>query len=85
MSEYLHIDKNGIETRLTNLSTYHLKNIIKWIERKAIEGYTVRSGGGTTAQDIWYDEDIYFGEQALKLMNHDKYVDELKRRIENIK
>lgn len=75
-----HIDKNGNKILIKDLKTDHLKNIIKLIERKAKEGLIVRYGGGTTAEDIWYDEDHLFDDDAKKHMNYNDYVAELESR-----
>ena len=75
-----HTDKTGNKTLLKDLGTSHLINIIKLIERKAEEGIIERHGGGTTAEDMWYDEDHLSGKDALESMNHDDYVTELKSR-----
>ena len=40
-----HITKEGNKIKLSDLELYHLKNIIRWIERKAAEGVTFRSCG----------------------------------------
>ena len=76
-----HITKNGQKILLTDLKTDHLQNIIKWIERKAKEGLTVRMGGGTCAEDIWYDEETYYGEDAKRELNFLDYKAELDRRV----
>ncbi len=75
-----HTTKEGNKIKLSDLELYHLKNIIKWIERKASDGVTFRSGGGTCAEDMWYDEDTYYGEEALKKLNYYNYKAELERR-----
>ena len=76
-----HTDKNGKKTKISDLETSHLINIIRLIERKAKEGLVVRYGGGTTAEDIWYDEDHLFGEEVLEHMNFYDYKNELNSRI----
>lgn len=76
-----HRTKNGQKILLTDLETDHLQNIIKWIERKAKEGFTVRMGGGTGGEDIWYDEETYYGEKAKRELNFLDYKSELERRV----
>lgn len=78
-----HTDKNGNKTRIQELETSHLKNIIRWIERKAEEGMTIRRGGGSTAEDIWYDEDDIEGDEVLEHLNYDAYKSELLSRQRN--
>lgn len=77
-----HKTKDGKKIKLADLELSHLENIIKWIERKAKEGLTVRYGGsGSCAEDMWYDEDIYFGEKAKRQLNFYDYKAELERRV----
>ena len=80
-----HTTKDGKKIKLSDLETNHLENIIKWIERKAKEGFTVKMGGGTCAVDIWYDEETYYGEEAKKRLNYSKYKNELEKRNKSIK
>ena len=75
-----HTTKLGEKIKLSDLETSHLENILKWIERKAKEGLTVRMGGGSTAEDMWYDEETYYGEKAKKELNFHDYKFELERR-----
>ncbi len=77
-----HTAKDGRKILLKDLKTSHLINIIKLIERKAKEGVTIRSGGGSTAEDIWYDEYTIFGKDAKKYLNYHHYLKELKDRKE---
>lgn len=76
-----HRTKDGKKILLTDLETDHLQNIIKWIERKAKEGFTVRMGGGTGGEDIWYDEETYYDEKAKRELNFLDYKAELERRV----
>jgi hypothetical protein len=62
-----HTTKEGNKIKLSDLELYHLKNIIRWIERKSADG-------------VWYDEDTYYGEEALKKLNYYDYKAELGRR-----
>ena len=75
-----HKTKDGKKIKLQDLELSHLENIIKWIERKAKEGITVRIGGGFCAEDMWYDEETYYGEEAKSQLNFDDYKAELERR-----
>lgn len=75
-----HKTKDGKKIKLADLETSHLENIIKWIERKAKEGLTVRMGGGSCAEDMWYDEETLYGKKAKKEMNYKDYISELERR-----
>lgn len=75
-----HITKDGKKIRIEELDTAHLNSIINWIKRKAQEGLTVRYGGGSCAEDIWYDEETLFGDDALKALNYNAYKNELNKR-----
>jgi len=76
-----HIDKTGRKILIKDLETSHLENIIKFIEQKAKNGLVIQHGGGTTAEDMWYDEDHLFGEEVLEHMNYYDYKNELNSRI----
>ena len=78
--KFMHTTKNGDQIALSKLEDSHLQNIINFLQRKAKEGVKVRYGGGTTADDIWYDEDMLYGEEALKHLHYGEYVAEQKRR-----
>lgn len=80
-AKFMHITKNGDKIALSKLEDSHLQNIINLLQRKAKEGVKVRYGGGTTADDIWYDEDMLYGEEALKHLHYGEYVAEQKRRL----
>ena len=67
-----HKTKDGKKIKLADLETSHLENIIKWIERKSKEGLTVRMGGGLCAEDMWYDEETYYGEEAKNIYFFDE-------------
>lgn len=80
MKQFVHIDKEGNETRLEDLDIMHLLNILSKLEDIAEKGLTVRYGGGSTAEDMYYDEETYYGEEALKRLDYYEYKKELKRR-----
>ncbi len=76
-----HKTKDGTKIKLSDLELSHLKNIIRWIDRKAAEGFTIRAGGGGFDVDsMWYDEDIYYGEDVRRELNYYDYKAELSRR-----
>ena len=75
-----HKTKNGTKIKLKDLKLSHLRNILRWIDRRAAEGVTVRMGGGSTAEDMWYDEDTYYGEDARRELNYYDYKAELSKR-----
>jgi hypothetical protein len=76
-----HKTKDGKKIKLSDLETSHLENILKLIERKAKEGLIVRMGGGSCAEDMWYHEETYYGEEAKSQLNFLDYKDELQRRV----
>jgi hypothetical protein len=76
-----HKTKNGEKIKICDLETSHLKNIINLIERKSKEGITIRMGGGSTAEDMWYDEEEIYGEDVKIELNFYDYEKELKIRI----
>ena len=78
--KFMHVTKNGDSIALSKLEDSHLQNIINLMQRKAKEGIVVRYGGGSSADDIWYDEDHLYGEEALAKMHYGEYVAEQKRR-----
>lgn len=76
-----HITKEGKKIKISDLETNHLVNIINWIEKMAKEGFTISHGGGTTAEDIWYDEETYYGKETKKILNYQAYKTELENRL----
>jgi hypothetical protein len=75
-----HRTRDGRLIPLYDLEFEHLKNIIKWIERKSKEGLIVRTGDGSSEQDMWYKEEIIFGEKAKKQLKLSIYLAEYKKR-----
>ena len=76
-----HKTKLGDKIPLCDLELSHLENIIKWIEKKSVNGLYVRFGGsGNCAEEMWYDEDVFFGKEAKQYLNYKDYILELKSR-----
>ena len=75
-----HITKDGKKTKLEDLETSHLENIIKLIERKSVEGFVRKSGGGSCAEDMWYEEETIFGSDVKRELNFYDYQNELNKR-----
>jgi hypothetical protein len=75
-----HTTKDGQKIKLGDLELSHLKNILNWIDRKAAQGLTVRYGDSSFAEDMWYDEETYYGEDARKRLNYYHYKAELEKR-----
>lgn len=76
-----HITRDGKIIPLKDITDSHLINIIRHIERKAKEGLCVVSACyGVDMMDMDFNEEVVYGENALKRMNYEVYVNELKRR-----
>lgn len=77
-----HTDESGKRTLITKLETSHLENIIKYIDRKAASGLIKYYCGCESgdAMDVWYDEEIIYGDDVRYEMDYEAYVSELKRR-----
>ena len=79
----IHTTREGKKIRLRDMTDSHLAATIGLFERRAKDGVTVRMGGGSCAEDIWYDEETLYGEEALDLLGYADYVKERDRRISN--
>ena len=81
-NEFFHTTKDGTDILLKDMGINHLRNTIAYIERRADKGVTVRSGGGFSweSDTMWYEEHVSHGDEALRSLNYQKYVDELERR-----
>ena len=69
---------NGIPYKKLELS--HLQNIIKWIEKRAKDGWIVRNGGGTCPDDFWYDEEEISGDEVKEYFGYETLKEELNAR-----
>ena len=76
-----HTTKDGKRIKLRDMTDSHLTATIRLFERRAKEGVTIRSGGGNCAEDMWYDEDTLYGDDALEELGYADYVKERDRRI----
>jgi hypothetical protein len=79
----IHITKSGVKIPINKLEDSHLLSIINFIKKKSEEGVTYRFGGGLSADDMWYEEEIIFGKKAKKILGYKKYKQELERRNRN--
>ena len=76
-----HTTKDGRTMELCDMTDSHLRNTIRFIERRADEGvHVLYGGGGSCAEDMWCDADTIFGKEALEHLGHADYVKELERR-----
>lgn len=76
-----HVTRDGKIIPLKDITNSHLINIIKYIERRAKEGVCVVSECyGVDMMDMDFNEEVFCGQNALKRMDYDAYVNELKRR-----
>lgn len=76
-----HVTRDGEIIPLRDITDSHLVNIIKYIERKAEEGICVVSRCyGVDMMDMDFYDEVLYGQDALKRMNYDAYINELKRR-----
>lgn len=68
-------------TPLNELTDTHLRNAIKWVEVKAIEGISQLYGGtGSEADDCWADVDALEGYEVLQHYNYLELIQEARRR-----
>ena len=74
------ITKGGIEIKYKDLEYSHLQNIIKYIEKIAVQGFTVRAGGGSSLDDFWVDEYEIFGKDVKELFDYAGIKKELEKR-----
>lgn len=81
-----HTTKDGREMHISDMDDGHLLNTIKWMERRAKEGVVFRTGDCRVGyEDCYYDEDLYYGKEALYRLNYSSYVEEAnKRGITNV-
>ena len=72
----------GKNIEYKNLKDDHLLNILKWIDRRAENGMTLRSGGGTgwDGDDIWYDEFLIEGDEVFERYDYKGLINEAKKR-----
>lgn len=78
---YCHKTKTGEKILLKDLTDKHLLSIIALLERRAKKGITIRYGGsGSSAEDMWYDEEIVKGPRALFIMHYHHYYTEKQKR-----
>lgn len=77
----IHTTRAGTKIKLRDMTNSHLEATIRLLERKAAEGITVCSGGGSCPDEFWYEEERLEGKDALEHLGYDAYVKERDRRI----
>lgn len=75
----IHVTRNGDEIPIKDLTTTHLTNIIKHIERRAEKGVVVKDGVNDGDIIDYWEETIY-GEEAKHHLGLRFYVEELAKR-----
>lgn len=84
MKEYIHKDKNRKKWKLNELTDSHLRNIINYINKKAVEGLSVTKMFG--CMDFGYPSDfdmetsIQYGNEAKETLHYSEYINEQIRR-----
>lgn len=61
--------KDGKEIDIKNMTSQHLYNAIKYMERANEKG--IETGGGIDIDDIWYDIDHHHFDDDIKAMREE--------------
>jgi hypothetical protein len=83
MSNFTHTTRDGRKMSLHDMTDRHLSNTIAHIERKAKRGVKLQRGGGDAisgTDGYWYDEEVVYGDEALKSLGYQHYIAEKSRR-----
>jgi len=80
MPKLMHRTKDGRQIPIRDMTDSHLAATMVMMERLAAEGVTVQDGGGTYAEDMWYDEETLYGHEALEHLGYEHYEREQRRR-----
>jgi len=72
--------KEGELIKYSEITDSHLLNILRWIEKKAVEGIILVVGGGFCAEDMWGDKYAIKGNDVLKHYDYNLLVNEAKKR-----
>jgi hypothetical protein len=77
-----HVTMQVGEIEVKNLDDNHLHNIIEMIKLRAKAGIVVKSFGGNTPDDYWFEETTLHGKKARNVMGYEAYKVEQKRRTQ---
>ena len=75
-----HKTKDGKIIAISEMEDSHLLNTIALIKRLAKNGLTIRSGGGYSVDEFWYDEYTIWGKEVKEKTNYKAYKKEAKKR-----
>jgi len=76
----MHRTASGTILSISEMTDKHLQNTMLMIKRHASHGVKIRNGGGSTADEMWYDEDIVYGDEALNHLGYQHYEAEFLKR-----
>ena len=72
--------KSGDYILYSDLKNNHLLSILKYVEKRAKDGMTLKSGGGHYLDDLWYDETEIKGKEVLDYYGYKGLIEEVKKR-----
>ena len=78
--KHTHRTRDGRVIPITDMDDNHLANTIRLMRSRIKEGVVVATGGGSCAEDIWYDETTLTGDDAAKYLNLQAYITEATKR-----
>lgn len=73
--------KEGEEIPYKKIKNDHLLNILKWIEKRAVEGITLQhGGGGWDIDDMWFEEETLSGKAVENYYDYKGLLKEAEKR-----
>ncbi len=76
MKPAIHKMRDGSTIPISQMTDSHLENTMMMLRRISIRGLTLRQGGGCFSEDMWYDQEILFGKEALSALGYKHYLNE---------